>query len=244
MTSLKLGGVPEHFNLPWHLAMESGAIQIEWHDQPGGTGAMVAGLADGSLDVIIALTEGVVAAIDTGREAVIVGVYVSSPLQWGVHVGADRGFATEADLDGQRIAISRYGSGSHLMAYVQAAAHGWQIEPDQFVVVGGIDGAEAALPAGDADQFLWDRFMTQPLVDRGVFARVGVVPTPWRGLASNQRFRFGYLYLTNFALRSNRTAGRTTNRSTNCWLRSVGHRTSRTSIWKPSGSTSTRRELK
>ncbi|MEJ2583493.1 MAG: ABC transporter substrate-binding protein, partial [Robiginitalea sp.] len=30
-----------------------------------------------------------------------------------------------------------------------------------------------------ADYFMWEKFTTQPLVDQGVFRRVGVCPTPW-----------------------------------------------------------------
>ncbi|MDH3756014.1 MAG: hypothetical protein OEU32_19290, partial [Acidimicrobiia bacterium] len=39
--------------------------------------------------------------------------------------------------------------------------------------------ARRALGAGEADYLLWDRFMTQPVVDRGELRRVGVQPTPW-----------------------------------------------------------------
>jgi sulfonate transport system substrate-binding protein len=43
---LRVGGVPEHFNLPWHLAIERGlftknGVEVEWTDIPNGTGAMV-----------------------------------------------------------------------------------------------------------------------------------------------------------------------------------------------------------
>lgn len=179
---LRLGGVPEHFNLPWHLAMESGALadlELSWQDQPGGTGAMITGLADGSLDVVSILTEGVVAAIDGGLAATVIQVYVESPLQWGVHVPAQSDLTDEAQLRGRRIAISRFNSGSHLMAFVQADRLDWDVTDEQFVVVGGLDGAREAFAAGTADQFLWDRYMTQFLVDNGEFRRVGVQPTPW-----------------------------------------------------------------
>ena len=42
-----------------------------------------------------------------------------------------------------------------------------------------IDGAVEALTNGTADYFMWERFMTQPLVDKGVFRRVADCPTPW-----------------------------------------------------------------
>ncbi|MBP8156937.1 MAG: ABC transporter substrate-binding protein, partial [Flavobacterium sp.] len=36
-----------------------------------------------------------------------------------------------------------------------------------------------ALTNGSADYFMWERFMTKPLVDKGVFRRVANCPTPW-----------------------------------------------------------------
>ncbi len=43
---IRVGGVPEHFNLPWHLAKETGLfakhnVDVQWTDVPNGTGAMV-----------------------------------------------------------------------------------------------------------------------------------------------------------------------------------------------------------
>ncbi len=177
--ALRVAGVPEHFNLCWHLALEAGAIDIEWQDTPGGTGQLIDLIRDGEADVIVSLTEGTVAAVDRGLAARIVAVQVDSPLQWGVHVAAGSRFESVDDLGGARCAISRFGSGSHLMAFVQALEHGWTINEDQFVLVGDIHGAREALLTGEADQFLWDRFMTQPLVDAGDFRRVGIQPTPW-----------------------------------------------------------------
>lgn len=180
--ALRLGGVPEHFNLPWRLALEGprlADIDATWEDQPGGTGEMVRKLDEGALDMVSILTEGTVAAIAGGLAATIVQVYVESPLQWGVHVPAASAFRGEADLDGARIAISRFTSGSHLMAFVLAERMGWTLGDEQFVVVGGLDGARRSFADGTADLFLWDRYMTQPLVDAGEFRRVGVQPTPW-----------------------------------------------------------------
>ncbi len=127
---LKLGGVPEHFNLPWRLALESPELadsHLEWEDQPGGTGEMLAKLGSGDLDVVSILTEGTVAAIDKGLPITMVQVYVSSPLQWGVFVPASSDIVTEDELEGVRVAISRFNSGSHLMAFIQAKQHGWSI---------------------------------------------------------------------------------------------------------------------
>ncbi|MEM7288071.1 MAG: ABC transporter substrate-binding protein [Actinomycetota bacterium] len=180
--ALRLGGVPEHFNLPWRLALESGElghVEATWEDQPGGTGQMLAKLESDELDMVSILTEGTVAAIAGGLPATIVQVYVESPLQWGIHVPAASDIGDVADLEGRRIAISRFRSGSHLMAFVQADRLGWDLDDDQFVVVGDLDGARSTFAEAGAEQFLWDRFMTQPLVDAGEFRRVGVEPTPW-----------------------------------------------------------------
>jgi ABC-type nitrate/sulfonate/bicarbonate transport system substrate-binding protein len=181
---LRVGGVPEHFNLPWHLAAErrrftDAGMDVRWIDQPEGTGQMVASLAHGSIDAIVALTEGVVAAVARGLEARIVGCYTDSPLQWGVHVASGSPVRNIAGLHGRRVAVSRPGSGSHLMAAVLAAQQGWGWDPDLIVPVGGIDALRAALAQGAADWFLWDRFMTSPYVETGELRRVGVVPTPW-----------------------------------------------------------------
>ncbi len=179
---LRLGGVPEHVNYPWHLAMASDALvdlDLTWEDQLGGTGEMVAKLADGQLDLVSILTEGTVAALADGLPATILQVYVSSPLRWGVYVPAGSAFTAEAELEGARIAISRPGSGSHLMAFIQAREWGWAIDPGQFVVVGGLQGAIESFAAGHTDLFLWDQYMTRPLVDAGAFRQVGVRETPW-----------------------------------------------------------------
>lgn len=179
---IRLGGVPEHFNLPWRLAMESPALadlEVEWTDQLGGTGEMVAGLEDGSLDLVSILTEGTMSAIARGLDAVIIQVYVASPLQWGIFVPAASDLHRIDQLEGRPIAISRFTSGSHLMAFVFSNNNGWAIGDDQFVVTGGLDGARKSFAAGGSEVFLWDQFMTRPCVDSGEFRQVGVLPTPW-----------------------------------------------------------------
>lgn len=181
-TPLRLGGVPEHFNLPWHLAIASDQLadlSLSWEDQLGGTGEMLAKLEAGQLDVVSILTEGTVKAIDHGAALTIMQVYVSSPLQWGVFVPAASRFTDEAELAEARVAISRFNSGSHLMAFVHAERMGWTIEDERFVVVGDLDGAVEAMNAGEADLFMWEQFMTRPLVKNGTFRQLATQPTPW-----------------------------------------------------------------
>jgi ABC-type nitrate/sulfonate/bicarbonate transport system substrate-binding protein len=181
---VRIAGVPEHFNLPWHLAIEEGAfvkrgIELDWTDVPEGTGKMAGMLDSGQTDLAVILTEGIVRAVSAGTPALIAQEYIASPLLWGIHVAGGSPYKQVSDLEGTTAAISRYGSGSHLMAFVHAREKGWPLEALGFEVVHTLEGAVEALSAGEADYFLWEKFTTQPLVDRGVFRRVGVCPTPW-----------------------------------------------------------------
>ena len=184
MTTIKIAGVPEHFNLPWHLSIENGDfekenINLQWTDVPEGTGKMCRMLRDGTTDIAVILTEGIVKDIVAGNPSKIVQVYVQSPLIWGIHVAAKSAFRTLADLENKKVAISRLGSGSQLMAYVNADNQEWKSEKLQFEIVNTIDGAVEALTNGTADYFMWERFMTKPFVDKGIFRRIGDCPTPW-----------------------------------------------------------------
>lgn len=184
MKTVKIAGVPEHFNLPWHLCIDNGefdqaGIDLQWTDVPEGTGKMCQMLRDGETDIAVILTEGIVKDIVGGNPSSIVQVYVASPLIWGIHVGANSSYQTLTDLENTKAAISRYGSGSHLMSYVNAQNQNWNTEKLQFEIVNTIDGAVEALTNGSADYFMWERFMTKPLVDKGIFRRVADCPTPW-----------------------------------------------------------------
>jgi ABC-type nitrate/sulfonate/bicarbonate transport system substrate-binding protein len=184
MKTIKIAGVPEHFNLPWHLSIEEGDfkannIDLQWTDVPEGTGKMCQMLRDGETDIAVILTEGIVKDIVAGNPSKIVQIYVQSPLIWGIHVAAKSKYKTLSDLENTKVAISRLGSGSQLMAYVNANNQGWKTDNLQFEIVNTIDGAVEALSNGSADYFMWERFMTKPLVDKGIFRRIGDCPTPW-----------------------------------------------------------------
>ena len=184
MMNLRIGGVPEHFNLPWRLALEAErfaplGVDIDWHDYAGGSGAMAKALRAGELDAALLLTEGAVAAVGEGTPLEIVSRYTDSPLIWGIHVPAASRFRAVTELERGRYAISRAGSGSQLMAYVHARARGWALDGLAFVTVGNLDGAVAAFATGKADVFFWEKFMTKPLVDAGTFRRVGDFTAPW-----------------------------------------------------------------
>ena len=184
MTNLKVGGVPEHFNYPWYVTLKNKEysnhnINLRWQDFPGGTGEMCAALRSGEVDIAIVLTEGIIKDIAEGNPSKIVQTFVKTPLIWGIHVGEKSSFKKINDLEHAVIAISRFGSGSHLMAMVNAYNQGWDVTGLKFKVVGDLQGGINALTSGEADYFMWEHFTTKPLVDQGVFRRIDDCLTPW-----------------------------------------------------------------
>ncbi|XOV94317.1 MAG: ABC transporter substrate-binding protein [Bacteroidota bacterium] len=184
MTKLKVGGVPEHFNMPWHYMVQNKLlkphdIEIEWIDYPGGTGDLVKSLDSGELDLATLLTEGAIKGIDTGANFKILNFFVDSPLIWGIHVPAASDFQSIEDIKGKRYAISRYGSGSHLISYLDATNRNWPTEALDFVEVGGLEGARKAFKEEKAEIFLWEKFTTKPFVDKGEFRILGECIPPF-----------------------------------------------------------------
>ncbi|MBT8269657.1 MAG: ABC transporter substrate-binding protein [Bacteroidia bacterium] len=185
MTTVNIGGVPEHFNLSWYLTLKDGSykdrgINLRWQDYHGGTGQMCRALRNEEIDLAVVLTEGIIKDIIDGNQSKIVQVFVASPLIWGIHVAAQSEFQKIEQLKGTKAAISRFGSGSHLMAYVNAQRNNWDLDKDlKFELIKNLDGAVEGLTKGIADYFLWEKFTTKPLVDDGVFRRIGECPTPW-----------------------------------------------------------------
>lgn len=185
MKKVKIGGVPEHFNLAWYLTLKDGeykdqGINLRWEDYFGGTGQMCKALREGEIDMAVVLTEGIVKDIIDGNKCKIVQVFVESPLTWGIHVADHSTYKTIDEIKGTKAAISRYGSGSHLMAYVNAQNNNWNLETDlNFEVIKNLDGAVEGLTNDVADYFMWEKYTTKPLVDKGVFRRIGECPTPW-----------------------------------------------------------------
>ena len=184
MTKLRIGGVPEHFNLPWHLCLDNDefedvGLDLEWQTFHGGTGQMNKALRDGEVDVAVMLTEGIIKDINDGNPSKIIQEYIATPLIWGIHVAANSQYKSIEDLENTKAAISRYGSGSHLLTYLNAKIHGWNTNELEFEVVRNLKGALEALPADNAQYFMWEHFTTKPYVDQGIFRRLGDCPTPW-----------------------------------------------------------------
>jgi len=184
MDKLRIGGVAEHFNTPWHLGIEGGnfhseGIDLQWKTYHGGTGAMTEAMNSGELDVCIALTEGMISSILKGNPSRIISTYVVSPLIWGVHTGAGSSLQYYTDIFKQKYAISRLGSGSHLMPIVDASHRGLRLSQDQFVKVGNLDGALDSLSKNESQVFYWEKYTTNPYVKKGLLRSLGDYVAPW-----------------------------------------------------------------
>lgn len=185
LATLRVAGVPEHFNAPFHLAKERGiyeqrGVDMAWHTVPQGTGEMARQLEEGEVDLAVMLSEGATAKVASGAPLKLVGTYVSSPLRWGIHVKHGAEARSPEDLRGKVFGISRKLSGSHLMAHVFAHQSGWDPVRDAPVkICGTLQDGRTFMASGEIDAWLWEKFTTKHLVDSGEWDIVGEVPTPW-----------------------------------------------------------------
>lgn len=184
MQRIKIGGVPEHFNLPWHLAIENKffekeSIDLNWVTCKGGTGQMCEKMANRELDMAVLLTEGAVKHIIENGMFKIAQVYIATPLVWGIHTGFESSIQSYGDIFKHPYAISRFGSGSHLMAQVDAHFKQQKIEAHQWNVIKNLDGAMADFDENANQVFYWEKFTTKPYVDDRKLKRVGEFITPW-----------------------------------------------------------------
>lgn len=182
--TIRLGGVPEHFNLPVHLALEQGAfesrgVKLEWVNFGGGTGQMSRALENGEIDACILLTEGIITELIRGNPCKIISKYVTTPLTWGIHTGAQNSLHYHQQIFDRQYAISRFGSGSHLMAMVDANSKAKVLRKEQFSVIHNLEGAINSLEKMETDVFYWEKYTTKPYVDSGQLRRIGEFITPW-----------------------------------------------------------------
>jgi len=182
MHTITITGVPEHFNYPWLKLIEKqpiAGIELKWVDESKGSGAMNQAIRQEQTDLAIILTESFIKDASEGNKGKIIGFHVQSPLTWGIHLPASAPVNKPSELENAPFLISRYGSGSHLMAYLLAKQHQWDSKSLQFNVINNLEGAREAFKSGDVQAFLWEKYTTQPYVDRGEFKRIGEIPTPW-----------------------------------------------------------------
>lgn len=184
MEKIKIVGVPEHFNFPWIEVINSQPFQnegivLEWKDEPKGSGAMNKDLREGNVDIAIILTESFIKDKIEGNPAHIIGWHVKSPLIWGIHISTNAKEESLDEVKNSPFLISRFGSGSHLMAFLLSEREGWDSGKLKFEVIGDLAGAKEAFKSQEPKIFLWEKFTTKPLVDQGHFKRIGEIPTPW-----------------------------------------------------------------
>ena len=181
---IKIGGVTEHFNLPWSLAVEQNKfadsnVHLDWKFFAGGTGVMTEALKTGELDLAILLTEGFISAAAKGLNAKIVKEYITSPLGWGIFTGANSSLYSVYNRLPKKYAISKQGSGSHLMAMIHAEQRGEKVNAVDLVEVRSIDGALQSLSENQTQVFYWEKYTTKPFTENGTLRMIGEFSAPW-----------------------------------------------------------------
>ncbi|ORZ22334.1 hypothetical protein BCR42DRAFT_345107 [Absidia repens] len=146
---------------------------------------MTSKLEDKSLDVAIALTEGLVAGISKGQDWYkIVGTYVDAPLCWAISTGQESRHHSIDTLHKSNCGISRYGSGSQIMAYVLADQQGWlnnnkEEDPMTFSVLNNFKAMRDSVNDESTDFFMWELFTTKPYHDSKEVRCIGKITPPW-----------------------------------------------------------------
>ncbi|MFZ5554318.1 MAG: ABC transporter substrate-binding protein [Bacteroidota bacterium] len=184
MTEFIIAGVNEHFNYPFKKAIanhvfEKHNFRLLWKDVAGGTGEMIQLLRSRKINFAVLLTEGIISELQKDNHSRLLQFHVLSPLKWGIHVAADSGIKREEEIFSKRFAVSRMGSGSHLMAMVHARKFRYDTSKMDFITVNSLEGGLEALKEKKADVFLWEKFTTEPFLNKYNLARIGEVPTPW-----------------------------------------------------------------
>jgi ABC-type nitrate/sulfonate/bicarbonate transport system substrate-binding protein len=184
MKTLRIIGVPEHFNYPINLLVESQpflaqGIRLQWTDESRGSGQMNLALRNDETDLAIILTESFLKDFESGNPSKMIGFHVVSPLIWGAHVRGDSPIRSLNEIPTPHFLISRNGSGSHLMSFELAERENWPKEELSFEIVSNMDGAKAAMESGNDGIFLWEKYTTSPMVKSGHMKRIGEVASPW-----------------------------------------------------------------
>lgn len=154
-------------------------LEVEWQDFGGGTGQIMRALNANEIQAATVLTEGVVADIYRNGQSRIFSSYVTSPLEWGVHVHENSGIENIEDIREKVIAISKYGSGSHLMPILNAYDKGWAVKDLRFKEVNNLAGGLNALKNGEADVFFWEKHTTRSYLKPNNLKYVGSFKGPW-----------------------------------------------------------------
>lgn len=184
MKTLRITGVPEHFNLPWKKVIatqpfSSRGINLEWIEESRGSGQMNKAIRNDETEIALVLTESFLQDFENGSPSKMIGFHVLSPLIWGIHLHGKNSIKSLSEVKNPSFLISRMGSGSQLMSYVLAKREKWNQENLEFTVVGNLPGALEEMAVEKLQLFLWEKYTTKPWVDSGELKRIGEVPSPW-----------------------------------------------------------------
>ncbi|MFI5203741.1 MAG: hypothetical protein ACHQF2_04530 [Flavobacteriales bacterium] len=181
MNNIRIGGVDEAFNIPWKrvCADRKHALKLQWKDFEGGTGQLMRALNQGEIDMAVALTEGAVLDIVKNNKAAILCFYVLSPLEWGIHVSRKSGIKKIEEIKDKTIAISRFGSGSHLMPMVMGSELGWDVPAMRFHESLNLHGGIRDLITGTAHVFFWEKHTTAPYLETNDLECIGSYVSKW-----------------------------------------------------------------
>ena len=111
MKSLRITGVPEHFNLPWRRVIDkqpflSEGVELIWIDESRGSGQMNQALRNDETDLALILTESFIQDFQKGNPSKMIGYHIKSPLIWGVHVGGKSSINQISDIQSPHFYIS------------------------------------------------------------------------------------------------------------------------------------------
>ncbi len=184
MKTLRITGVPEHFNFPWKKVVsaqpfEKDGITLQWTDESRGSGQMNKDLREDKTDIALVLTESFLKDFEGGNPSKMIGFHVKSPLTWGIHIAGDSSVNSLDEIKDPAFLISRMGSGSHLMAFVLAKREVWNSEKLEFKIINNLSGALEAMTPEKPEMFLWEKYTTKPWVDSNQMKRIGEVQSPW-----------------------------------------------------------------
>ncbi|MEB2785823.1 ABC transporter substrate-binding protein [Algoriphagus persicinus] len=184
MKTLRITGVPEHFNFPWKKVVaaqpfKNEGIMLQWTDESRGSGQMNKDLRENKTDIAIVLTESFLKDFESGNPSKMIGFHVKSPLNWGIHISGDSAVNSLDEINSPTFLISRLGSGSQLMSYVLAKRENWNSKKLEFKIVNNLPGALEAMTPEKPEMFLWEKYTTKPWVDSKQFKRIGEVSSPW-----------------------------------------------------------------
>lgn len=133
-----------------------------------------AAMAAGSVDIGVTSPNALIAAIDQGLPAKIIGPSMSA---WDMYAITDRkgNFKSFRDLKGATFGITKYGSAGDYATRALAKSLDWSKDDYRIVTLGSPEGLQAGVKSGTIDGYLWGVGPAYTLEEKGVAAVLGSV---------------------------------------------------------------------